>query len=187
MSCTCISTARSLQGIGAQCAPSRPGVEAIYLFNHGDFTPTVATSGTSAMTVTAFSAVTGTSKVYEYCLPKNTASLSSPMSVSDEGFVTFANTISMQFNRLCARKHAEIQAIALAPVDAIVKDKNGKYWFVGYDEYLAPTDGNAETGASTSDRNGYSLTLVAESAYLPFEIDYDLFKDYIETPATDEC
>lgn len=190
MSCTCTSTARSLQGIGAQCAPSRPGVETVYLFDHGAFAVTAVTSGESAMTITAISAVTGTSKMYEYCLPKNTASLSSPMSVSDQGFVTYQNTLAMQFNRLCARKHAEIQAIALGQIDAIAKDKNGKYWYLGYDEYLSITDGNAQTGASTSDRNGYDITLMAESNYLPFEVPADVFATLassIETPATDEC
>lgn len=189
MSCTCTSSARSLQGIGAQCAPSRPGVETIYLFDHGAFTVTAVTEGDSAMTITAISAVTGTSKMYEYCLPKNTASLESPLTISDEGFVTYQNTISMQFNRLCARKHAEIQAMALGMIDAIVKDKNGKYWYVGYDEYLSPTEGNAGTGDG-SGRNGYSIALMAESNYLPFEIPAAVFatlEDYIETPATDQC
>ena len=32
------------------------------------------------------------------------------------------------------------------------------------------------TGASASDRNGYDLTLVAESAYLPFEVPASVFE-----------
>lgn len=177
MSC---QASRTLHGLALECETNRAGVETIYLFNHGDFEPTVATSGDSAMTVTSLSATTGTAKMYEYVLPKNTASLSSPITVSDDGFVTYTNTVYMQFNRLAANKHAEMMAICMGGIDAIVKDKNGKYWYVGYDEYLAPTDGNAETGAAASDRNGYSITLAAESAYLPFEIQKSLFESYIE-------
>ena len=165
MSCT---TSRTLHGLPFECDPSRPGVEEIYLANYGDVVPTVDTdlTSTSAMTVTNLSGGTW----YKYELPKNTASLSSPISVSDDGRVTYTNTISMQFNKLMAYKHAELASICKGYIIAIVKDRNGKYWFVGYDEYLAPTDGNAETGASTSDRNGYTLTIAAESAFLPFEV-----------------
>lgn len=160
------ATARTLAGIPFDCNSNRPGVEEIYLFNHGDVTLTPATPYDATGVPTAGSGA----KVFKYELPKNTASLSSPMTFSDDGQVTYTNTIVMQFNRLEAAKHAEISAIAYGYIDAIVKDKNGKYWFVGYDEYLAPTDGNAETGTTSSDRNGYSLTLASESAYLPFEI-----------------
>ena len=171
MSCT---SSRSLHGLAFECTPARPGVEKIYLANYGDEMPTVDAdlNSLSAMTVTAIpSGITW----YGYELPKNTASLESPMTVNDDGRVTYANTIAMQFNRLEAKKHAEMSAIAQGYVMALVVDKAGKIWFVGYDEYLAPSDGNAMTGASASDRNGYELTLVAESAYLPFEVPQAVF------------
>ena len=171
------ASARTLAGIPFDCNANRPGVEEIYLFNHGDLDLTPATPYDATAVPSVPSGTTA--KVYKYELPKNTASLSSPMSVSDDGQVTYTNTIVMQFNRLEASKHAEISAIAMGYIDAIVKDKNGKYWYVGYDEYLAPTDGNAETGASSSDRNGYSLTLASESAYLPFEISDTDFESVI--------
>ena len=172
MSCT---SSRTLQGLPFECSPARPGVEKIYLAQYGDAMPVVDTDLTSdsAMTVTSISSgITW----YGYELPKNTASLESPMTVADDGRVTYANTISMQFNRLEAKKHAELAAIAQGYVMALVVDKAGRVWFVGYDEYLAPTDGNAMTGASASDRNGYDLTLVAESAYLPFEVPASVFE-----------
>lgn len=172
------ASARTLAGIPFDCNSNRPGVIEIYLFNHGDitFTPATPYDATAVPSVP-----TGTSpKVYLYELPKNTASLSSPMTVSDDGQVTYANTIVMQFNRLEASKHAELSAISMGYIDAIVRDKNQKLWYVGLDEYLAPTDGTAETGTSSSDSNHYSLTLAAESAYLPFEISENDFESVIK-------
>lgn len=168
------ASSRTLQGLKFECSPSRPGVKDIYLANYGDEMPTVETDLTSdsAMTVTAIpSGITW----YHYELPKNTASLTSPITVADDGRVSYNNTIAMQFNRLEARKHAEMSAICQGYIMALVRDRNDKVWFVGLDEYLAPTDGQAMTGASASDRNGYELTIACESAYLPFEVSPEVF------------
>ena len=167
-------SSRTLAGLAQECLAGIAGVEKIWLAAHGDFVVTEIDESNNAVSAyTMSSAVT----FYGYVLPKNTASLSSPFQIGDDGSVRYQNTVVMQFNRMTGKKHAEIQAVAQTPVDAIVLDKNQKYWFVGYDEALAPTDGNAETGTnSTSDRNGYTLTLAAMSSYLPLEISQAQFE-----------
>ena len=76
----------------------------------------------------------------------------------------------MVFNRMEAAKRVEIMAMAQGELVAIVKDANGLYWFLGYDEPLAISAGDGLTGTARADRNGYSATLQDNSVALPMEI-----------------
>ena len=179
-------SSRTLAGLAQECVAGIAGVEQIWLVAHGDYVASIDEANHAISALTS-EATTASTVFYGYVLPKNTASLASPFQIGDDGTVRYQNTIIMQFNRMTGRKHAEIQAIAQTPVDAIVLDKNKKYWFVGYDEALVPTDGNAETGTnSTSDRNGYTITLAAMSSYLPLEMTKDQFNSLnTQTPASE--
>ena len=56
----------------------------------------------------------------------------------------------------------------------IVRDKNGKCWYLGKDDAVTLTAGTVGTGTAYADRNGYSMTLSDQSAELPYEVDGDI-------------
>ena len=86
----------------------------------------------------------------------------------------------MQFTKLEAAKHLEIQAMGAEELIAIVYTNDGKYWLVGADSYVTATESNAQTGSSFDDLNGYTITLSARSAYLPFEVTKEDFESFID-------
>ena len=51
------------------------------------------------------------------------------------------------------------------------KDANGKYWFLGYEEFVSATAGTAETGVNRTDGNRYTITLTDYSSSYPYEVD----------------
>ena len=52
-----------------------------------------------------------------------------------------------------------------------VDPANGKYWFLGQEEFVSATAGTAETGTNRSDGNRYTITLTDYSASYPYEVD----------------
>ena len=50
-------------------------------------------------------------------------------------------------------------------------DANGKYWFLGAEEFVSATAGTAETGVNRTDGNRYTITLTDYSSSYPYEVD----------------
>ena len=67
-------------------------------------------------------------------------------------------------------KRIEMNALLLSDVSVIVKDNNGKYWFLGYGEPVNATAGGGQTGQAKTDANQYTITLTDESHELPYEV-----------------
>lgn len=169
----------TLQGILADCNPNLAGVQEAYIGYYGDFDVTIAESAHTISTIDAASdAATG--KLYHYTFAKQTGSLTSTLTKDEaNGTRYYTNTITLQFSKMEAKKHLEVEALAAEQLVAIIKDNNGKYWYVGYDGYLSASEATAQTGQSYDDMNGYNTTMNAMSAYLPFEIDESKFSSLI--------
>lgn len=171
---------QALAGIAASCDTNLAGIKKVWIGEFENFTVTV---DATAHTIDAVSGTTG-AKLYSYSFAKQTGSLNSEITIDEaNGVRYYTNTITLQFNKMEARKHLEMQALAAGQLVIIVLDNNGKYWYVGYDNYVSASAETAASGQSFGDLNGYSLTLDAMSAYLPFEIEYDTFEDFIQDPA----
>lgn len=170
----------TLKGITNSCEASLAGISDVYIGYFGDFAVEVSES---AQTVTSFTAATTgqvSNNLYKYEFAKQTGSLTSTLTKDEvNGVRYFTNELALQFNKLETAKHLEMTALATEKLIAIVKDNNGKYWFIGYDGYLSATEGTAESGTAFGDHNGYNLTMSQMSSYLPFEIKYDQFSEYI--------
>ena len=67
-------------------------------------------------------------------------------------------------------KRVEMTALAIGDLAVIVKDANGKYWYLGYDEPVNASAGDGQTGTARGDSNRYTLTLQDESLGLPYEV-----------------
>lgn len=156
---------QTLAGIPFSCDTSLGGIKRVFLANQDDVTATI-----DATTHTATLKVAAGKKFATYVLQKQTGGLESTINVGDNGTRYYTNTITMQFLKMEAAKHLEIETVAAGQLCGIVEDNNGKYWFVGYDGYLSVSEATASAGTAYSDLNGYTTTLTADSNYLPFEI-----------------
>ena len=77
------------------------------------------------------------------------------------------------------KKRTELSNIDRGQFKAIVLDSNGKYWFLGYDNYVSASAVTGQTGAGLDDGNFYTLTLTDISAELPYEVKSDALADII--------
>ena len=161
MSCTV-----TLTGIALDCGTNLSGIKAIYLANDasvGDIT-------VSEEQITAIDASAGTFK--KYVPAKNTGSLTKTLTKDEStGVMYYTNEAVAQFNRMETAKRTEIANIDRGQFKAIVLDNNGKYWFLGYNNYVSATAVTGQTGAGLDDGNFYTLTLTDISRELPYEVD----------------
>lgn len=79
----------------------------------------------------------------------------------------------MNFSKLEATKRVAINALAKAQVRGVALDANGNAWLLGEENYLEATAMTAQTGQQRSDANNYSITLTAESTYMPIGVDVE--------------
>jgi hypothetical protein len=77
-------------------------------------------------------------------------------------------------------KRLQMMALLMNECVAIVKDCNGKYWYLGYDNPLEASAGTASTGTANTDLNGYDITLTDTSRELPYEVDSTALASIIE-------
>ena len=105
--------------------------------------------------------------------------MTSTLQTGDAASSYFQTELSMVFLKQDSAKRIEMMALANADVFAIVKDKNGKLWFLGKDEPLSMSAATASTGQARSDANEYTLTLLDESNELPFEVSPESLKDLL--------
>lgn len=173
MSCT-----QALSGIAASCDTNVGGVREVYIANYADVTA-VEVDGTSNMIDTITMATTA--KFKKYAFKKNTSSLTSTLNVDPANGVNFVQSdLSLVFAKQETAKRMEIAKLSLGELRVIVLDANGKYWFLGEDEFVSATAGTAETGVNRTDGNRYTITLTDYSSSYPHEVDPTIISGIIE-------
>ena len=55
--------------------------------------------------------------------------------------------------------------------DFFVKDANGIYWYLGYDEPVNASAADGQTGTARGDANRYTITLQDNSKEMPMEVE----------------
>lgn len=162
-----MSCPQTFAGIPKDCSSSMGGIEVVLLANRDDVTAVTVTSGKiSAITMAA------STGFKEYHFRPGTGSMTSERQIDESAGTQYVQTLlSLFFNRMETGKRLEMEAIALADSVAIVKDANGKWWYLGYDHPLHLNAGGAVTGTARGDRNGYPVTLQDDSLELPHEVD----------------
>lgn len=156
----------TLTGIALDCGTNLSGIKALYLANDasvGDVT-------VSDNEISAIDASAGTFK--KYVPAKNTGSLTKTLTKDEStGVMYYTNEAVAQFNKMETAKRTEIANIDRGQFKAIVLDNNGKYWFLGKDNYVSASAVTGQTGAGLDDGNFYTLTLTDISRELPYEVD----------------
>lgn len=155
----------TLTGIAFDCGTNLSGVKAIYLANDASVGGVTLTEGE----ISAIDASAGT--FYEYIPAKNTGSLTKTLTKDEStGVMYYTNEAVAQFNKMETAKRKELSNIDRGHFKAVVLDSNGKYWFLGYDNYVSATAVTGQTGAGLDDGNFYTLTLTDISAELPYAL-----------------
>jgi hypothetical protein len=97
---------------------------------------------------------------FRYQFTKNSATLVDTYAPSDNGGGAYTPVLTLNLKGLRQSVSNELQTLANIDSVAIVKDANGKYWAVGFQNGLSVTNMAAQTGGNSTELNGYSaLTL----------------------------
>lgn len=170
-----MACSQTLNGLVNDCAPSMGGIVEVLIANFADVTAvTVSDNLISAITMAT------SAKFKKYGFPRNTGSLSSNYTIDETTGANFVvSDLVLQFNRMETAKRIEITALAQGELAIIVKDANGKYWFLGKDAPVKATAGDGLTGTARADRNGYSVTLQDNSLEMPIEVSATIIADLL--------
>lgn len=172
-----MSCSQVLNGIAADCQTNVGGVREVYIANYDDVSA-VTLDETSNMIKTITMA--DTAKFKKYAFKKNTSSMTSTLNVDPANGINFVQTdLSLVFAKQETVKRMEIAKLSLGELRVIVLDANGKYWFLGKEEFVSATAGTAETGTNRTDGNKYTITLTDYSASYPYEVDPTIIADLI--------
>lgn len=164
-----MSCIQSLSGIAASCETNVGGIREVYIANFDDVTA-IEVDITSNMIDTITMA--NTAKFKKYAFKKNTGSLTSTLNVDPANGINFVQSdLVLSFAKQETVKRMEIAKLSLGELRVIVLDANGKYWFLGEEEFVSATAGTAETGTNRTDGNRYSITLTDFSSSYPHEVD----------------
>lgn len=160
MACSTVT----LAGIGLGCKDSMGGIDLVYLNLHEN----VASKTVTTNVISEITLVADAPKFKTYRLRRDSSSLTSNYNTDEAaGSASYLNDLALQFSKMETAKRIEVQALAQDELDAIVKDRNGKYWYI---ERLSASAGTAVTGQAAADLNGYTLTLSSVSSVLPIEV-----------------
>lgn len=166
---------QTLSGLARDCSPSMGGIVEALIANYDDVTAVTVTTGVISAITMASSA-----KFKRYTFAKNTGSLTSNYNIDDtSGSKYVASDLVLVFNRMETTKRVEITALAMADLAVIVKDSNGKYWYLGKDAPVNASAGDGQTGTARGDANRYSITLHDESAEMPYEVSDSVIDDIL--------
>ena len=158
---------QTLSGLVKDCSPSMGGITEVLLANREDVSAVTADTGKITEITMASSA-----KFKRYSFARNTGSMTSTYTIDQASGVRYVTTdLLLQFNRMETAKRVEISALAVNDLVAIVKDANGIYWYLGYDEPVNASAGDGQTGTARGDANRYTITLQDNSKEMPMEVD----------------
>ena len=160
----CIQT---LSGLARDCSSNMGGILEVLIANSDDVTGVTLSEGI----ISTISMAT-TAKFKRYTFAKNTGSLTSTYTLDPASGVKYVTSeLLLQFNRMETQKRVEITALAMGDLVCIVKDANGKYWYLGKDEPVNASASDGQTGTARADANRYTITLQDESLEMPYEVD----------------
>lgn len=161
-----MSCSQTLNGLVKDCTPSQGGIREVYLANRSEVqSVTITENKITAITMAA------SGKFHKYAFRRDTGSLTSTYTIDKASGVKFVTSdLVLLFNRMETTKRIEISALAQAELVAIVKDANGVYHYLGYDDALEASAGDGQTGTAIGDANRYSITLQDVSKEMPYEV-----------------
>ena len=161
---SCIS--KTISGLAHDCSSNIGGISKIWITGYKEGAATIESD-----VITGFNEAVTLESWKPFAFRKGAASMTKTANIDDANGINYITTeLVINFSRMETTKRIEMQALLLDEVMVIVKDNNGKYWFLGYSEPVYATAGTGATGQAKTDANQYSITLTDECAVFPYEV-----------------
>lgn len=175
-----MSCNQTLGGLAKDCSRSMGGIAEVWIANH-DYVETVTVGTSTEIKMITAIAVKTEEKFKKYFFRKGTGSMTHTYNIDPTTGANYVTTdLALQFNKMETAKRVEICALAVNELSVIVKDCNGIYWYLGYDNPVVATAADGATGQAFTDANKYGITLQDNSLELPYEIDPSALESIIE-------
>ena len=154
------------QGYTLDCRDSLGGITEVYFIASSDVSSITEASGV----ITALTKATG-KRFYKYELVKGTSMFTETVAANvQNGTLYYTTELTIILNKLQANTRNEILLLAQNRLNAVAKDSNGKFWYLGKTRTLDLTGGSAATGTAEGDRSGYTLTFTGAEPNLCPEV-----------------
>ena len=147
------------QGFVLDCKESVGGIKSVRFVEFDNVASIAYAAGVATLTMVA------SKKFWKYAQVRETSSFTETITANvQNGTIFYSQELTVILNKLAAATRNEILLLAKNRLMAIVEDMNGNYWLLGAKNGLDITGGNSATGTASGDRNGYTLTFVAQEA-----------------------
>lgn len=171
-----MACSQTLSGLIRDCEASVGGIASVFIANAEEVSSVTVADGKISDIKMA-----DTKKFKSYAFRRGTGSMSSTLNVDPTSGVNYVSTeLLLQFNRMEVTKRVEMAALAVNDLAVIVKDANGKYWYLGLDEPVTASAGDGQTGTARGDANRYTITLLDNSKSFPCEIDETVVESLVD-------
>lgn len=167
----------TIAGITLDCESSLGGIKQVWITQYDNVKSVTVDDETNQI-----SAITleEDAKWYNYQFRKGTGSLTSTLNVDENAGTNYvSNELALVFTKMETKKRIEIAALSIGQLVVVVEDSNGKYWFLGKDDYVSASAGTGVTGTAKGDQNAYTLTLATDSESYPYELSAEAIQSVV--------
>lgn len=167
----------TIAGITLDCESSLGGIKQVWITQYDNVKSVTVDDETNQI-----SAITleSNAKWYNYQFRKGTGSLTSTLNVDETAGNNYvSNELALVFTKMETKKRIEIAALSIGQLVVVVEDSNGKYWFLGKDDYVSASAGTGVTGTAKGDQNAYTLTLATDSESYPYELSAEAIQSVV--------
>lgn len=166
------------QGYTLDCRDNVGGVVAVYITEHGNVASTNISTGSvynatgNNPTGTITTITMASTKVWrKYEMVKESAKFEEKPTMSVEnGTIYHEQDIDIQIRKLITNWRNEIYLLAQNRVDIIVQDRNGRFWYCGYNNGCDAQTSTQGAGQKMADFNGYKLKFKGMEEFPAIEI-----------------
>lgn len=149
------------------CLSAVGGIKTIYVAEWNRVSSVVQNASGQVTAIT----MVGGSTFLEYQIEKGVGNLSWPSAISKEnGTTVYTQTLTIPINYATNAKDFKLKITGYNRLMIIVLDNNGDYRLMGLTG-ANMTVGGGTTGTALGDKNGYTLTFVADEPSFPPVID----------------
>ena len=158
----------TLAGITLDCESSVGGIKRVFITQYSDVKSVALDEEQEKIKTITLEAE---KQWYEYQFRKGTGSLTSTLNVDETTGANYVtNELSLVFTKMETAKRIEIAALSIGQLAVVVEDSNGKYWYLGKDDYVSASAGSGTSGTAKGDQNAYTITLSTDSLSYPYEL-----------------
>lgn len=167
----------TIAGITLDCESSLGGIKQVWITQYDNVKSVTIDDETNQISAITLEA---DAKWYNYQFRKGTGSLTSTLNVDETAGTNYvSNELALVFTKMETKKRIEIAALSIGQLVVVVEDSNGKYWFLGKDDYVSASAGTGVTGTAKGDQNAYTLTLATDSESYPYELSAEAIQSVV--------